>query len=822
MKLKSVFVSLVFLIASFSAAFGQSPSGGSMVRPAGGSISGKVFSKDQKVAMEYTNVVLYRASDSSMVTGSITDKKGAFRFEGVRNGKYYLQVHFIGFNIRKIGNIVISSDHKNIVLPDIYLVPATATLKDVEVTASQSRVSYQIDKKVVDVSKDLTAAGGTAIDALQNVPSVNVDLEGNVTLRGSSNFTVLIDGRPSVLSGSDALQQIPASAIKNIEIITNPSAKYDPEGVGGIINIILKEEKRKGLNGMVGGSVATANQYQGNVLLSYRKGKVNYTLSVNGNHRPMNMHSVQYNQTTTNDTTLYRNSDINGVRGRKGYRVKGGVDFYFTEKTNLFLSASLGNYGFTSNNNSNISMYNDPMTYQADSNSVNNSNHGGNYYSGQIDFLHKFNDLGHQIEMLVFYSDRLGNDVETQNSYGTDANWNRLGYAVNSIQTQTKDTSSDFRFKIDYALPVGIKGKFEAGGEARVGHETGQYDYMNYDTAAGTWSFNPANSSVIDFTRNIYAAYVSFKDQIDQFGYELGFREEYTGRSVNTNDGTGIFKISRFDYFPSIYLSYKFNHNYQLYTSYTRRIDRPHGWDLNPFPRIIDAYNIRVGNPKLEPEYIDSYELGVQKAMGPSFISLEGYYRIGRNNVADILTLGNNGIIYHTNANLDKDYSAGVEAMINLRPVKWFDFNISGTVYHYRLTGNVTGSSVSAKSTNWNTRFTPSFKLKHDFQIQFMGVYRSPTVTVQGSRKGFFYTNLALRKDFFRKKLNVILSARDLFKTAKWDMISTGTGFYNHSTFQRQSPIFSFSINYFINNYRQKQNRQQQNPNEGEPADQNY
>jgi outer membrane receptor protein involved in Fe transport len=821
MKFKSLFVSLALLLGTASFAFPQSPSGGNMVRPAGGSISGRVFSKVQKVPMEYTNVVLYKAADSSMVTGSITDKKGSFRFQGLRDGKYYLQVHFIGFNIKKIGNLVISSNHKEIKLPDILLIPATATLKDVEVTARQPRVSYQIDKKVVDVSKDLTAAGGTAIDALQNVPSVDVDLEGNVTLRGSSNFTVLIDGRPSVLSGSDALQQIPASAIKNIEIITNPSAKYDPEGVGGIINIILKEEKRKGLNGMIGGSTSTAKQYQGNVLLAYRKGKVNYTLSVNGNNRPMNMHSVQHNETTANDTTLYRNSDITGVRARKGYRIKGGVDFFFNEKTSLFLAASIGSYGFGSNNSSDIDIYNNPFTFRADTNSVNNSDRIGNYYSGQMDFLHKFSDLGHQIEILVFYSDRKGDDLETQNSYATDANWIRLGTTANSIQTDTKDTSSDFRFKIDYALPVGVKGKFEAGGEARMGHQTGQYDYMNYDTVTGTWRFNSNNSSVIDFTRNIYAGYVSFKDQIDKFGYEVGFRGEYTDRSVNTNDGTGTFKIKRFDYFPSVYLSYKFNHNYQLYTSYTRRIDRPHGWDLNPFPRIIDAYNVRVGNPRLEPEYIDSYELGMQKAIGASFISLEGYYRIGRNNVADILTLGNNGIIYHTNANLDKDYSAGVEAMMNLRPVKWFDFNISGTVYHYRLTGNVTGSNVSAKSTNWNTRFTPSFKLKHDFQIQFMGVYRSPTVTVQGSRKGFFYTNLALRKDFLDKKLNVIVSARDLFRTAKWDMISSGTGFYNHSTFQRQSPIITFSINYFINNYKQRPNRQQQNGNESEP-DQNY
>ncbi len=818
MKLKYLLVSLAMIVGTTTFANVQKPSNGSAELISGGRISGRVFSKDQKVAMEYTNVVLYKASDSTMVTGSITDKNGSFRFSGLKYGKYYLLVHFIGFNVKKIGNLEISSVHKSIRLPDIFLLPATSTLKDVEVTARQPRVTYQIDKKVVDVSKDLTAAGGTAIDVLQNVPSVDVDLEGNVTLRGSSNFTVLIDGRPSVLTGSDALQQIPASSIKEIEIITNPSAKYDPEGIGGIINIILKEEKRQGLNGMFSGSTATNNQYQGNMLLAYRKGKINYSLAVNGNNRPMNMHATLDNSTTTNDTTNYRNSNIDGIRTRKGYSIKGGMDIYFTKKTNLFLSARVGGYGFGRNNNSDISIYEVPGTLSVDSNSVSLSNRWGNYYSGQADLLHKFNNLGHQIEALVYYSSRNGDDEETQNSYGTDANWVRYSNAANSVQTDTKDTSSDFRVKVDYALPVGIKGKFEAGMEGRFNHETGQYDYMNYDAANETWSFNPDNSSIVNFKRNISAAYVSFKDELNKFGYEVGFRGEYTDRSVNTNDGSGLFTIKRFDYFPSVYLSYKFNHNYQFYTSYTRRIDRPRGWDLNPFPVIIDPYNVRIGNPKLEPEYINSFELGMQKAIGVSFISIEGYYRIGTNNVTRVLTLGNNGIIYHTNANLDKDYSAGIEAMVNLKPAKWFNFNLSGTIYHYRLTGNVTGSDVMAKSTNWNTRFTPSFRFKHDFQIQFMGAYRSPTVTVQGSRKGFFYTNLALRKDFFKKKLNLTLSARDLFKTAKWDMISSGTKFYSHSTFQRQSPIFKFSVTYFLNNYNKKKNRQQQPSNEGEPG----
>lgn len=816
-KLKSLLI-LVLTLGTVAFAFGQDPSVGTMARHTGGTIWGKVISQGQKEAMQYTNVVLYKASDSTMVTGSITDKNGIFKFDGIKDGKYYLKIHFIGFKIRTISNLEISQNHRSIRLPDILMTPETATLKHVTITAQQPRVSYQIDKKVVNVSKDLTAAGGSAVDALQNVPSVNVDLQGNVTLRGSSNFTVLINGRPSILSGSDALQQIPASDIKDIEIITNPSAKYDPEGVGGIINVILKKNRDMGLNGMFSGSVGNQNQYNGNMALAYKKGKINYMLSVDGHRHPFYMHQTMENAITGNDTISYRDSKLTGFRYWKGISVKGGMDIQFTKKTDLTLSARVGGFGFGMNHNSNIHAYDSPSTYSVDSNSVANSARWAHYYGGQIDFLHKFNDLGHQIEAYVFYSNRLSDDKETQDSYLTDADWVRLNNAAHRIQTDTRDTVSQLRIKLDYTLPIGEKGKLDAGANARVRTDNGIYDYQNYDTTTNSWSSNPANSSVVVFDRQIFAAYVSFKDAINNFGYEVGFRGEYTGRKVNTNDGTGTFKINRFDYFPSIYLSYKFSHSYQIYTSYTRRIDRPRGWDLNPFPRIIDAYDIRVGNPKLLPEYINSYELGMQKSMGPSFISLEGYYRIGINQVSDIITQ-ENGILYHTNANLDKDYTGGAELMADMHLSKFFSFNLSGTIYHQRLTGNVTGQDTVATSTDWRLRFTPEFAFHKNFSVQLMGVYRSPTVTIQGSRKGFFYTSLAVRKDLLNKKLNLILSARNILGTAKWDMTSSGPGFYNHSTFQPEWPMVRLTVNYFLNNYKQKRHAQQQQQQENGPEE---
>ncbi len=775
--------------------------------PGDGMIVGKVKDKNEHVPMQYTNVVLYHLPDSTMVNGTITGKEGNFKLKGIKPGKYFLKIHFIGFHVQTIGNIRITKTKKEVHLPVIYLEPVASSLKGVEVKASRSRISYQVDKKVVNVTKDLMASAGSAIDVLENVPSIDVDLEGNVSLRGSSNFTVLINGRPSVLEGNDALQQIPASSIQRIEIITNPSAKYDPEGVGGIINVILKKGKNLGLNGMVNASVGTKNKYRGNILLGYRTKKINAFISADGSYRDFNMKVTSDDQTFYPDTTRFRHTLIDGLRNRKGFGLSGGIDWYLNKKSTLSFSGKYGGYGFGMDNLSRRYIYTDPVSNDAYSKSLSHSDRWGHYYNVQSDFLHHFNEHGHQIELFAFYSNKGSDDQENQSDYITDSFWNDIGMEPSSLRTQTRDTSSDFRIKADYTLPVGKKGKFEAGYQSRFYSEDGNYIYETFDTAGGGWQPNPDYNNRVHFKRNIHSAYVSYKNLYKSWGYEAGLRTEYTDRSVENSNGKTPFTFTRFDFFPSVHLSYQLPKNYQIYTSYSRRIRRPGQWNLNPFPMIIDPYNIRIGNPELKPEYIDSYELGLQKIFSKSFLSFEGYYRRTTNKITRIRVLDTAGVIIHTSKNLNKDYAAGAELMANLKIVKWFSLNASFNIYNYRLEGSLEGEDVVSNSVNWSLRTTASFYLKGNFRIQWMGIYRSPTTTLQGTRKGFFYTNLAVRKDFFKRKLNLTLSARDLLGTARYESTASGKGFYSHMTFEREWPIVTLNVSYIINNYRQKRKR---------------
>lgn len=809
LKLKAILFTVFTLTGVML--YAQKPNTHNEMKSKVGTITGYVVDKGQNVPMEYANVVLYHQSDSSMVTGGITHNDGSFQFTELSYGEYYLVAHFLGFKIKTISNIKITPQNYTIKLNKIYLEPASATLSNVEITAEHSRISYQVDKKVINVTKDLMSSAGSAIDVLENVPSVDVDLDGNVSLRGSTNFTVLIDGRPSVLSGNDALQQIPAAEIQRIEIITNPSAKYDPEGVGGILNIILKKNKKLGLNGMVNASVSTGDKYQGSVNLSYRTGKVNFFLSANANKRDMHMKMISENETYLTDTINYRNTSIQGTHGRRGRRINAGMDYFINDNTSMTISGSYGGYGFNMDNTSNRHVYTAPISIDQYARSITNSDRWGSYYRGQMDIIHKFDDLGHKIEASVFYSGRSSDDQEDQSDYITNDQWVIQAGDPNSIRTTTQDTSNDLRIKADYTKPIGEKGKLEAGFQGRFSKQTGIYRYSKFDNTSQSWLDIPDYTSMIDFTRNIQAGYVSFQNTIHSFGFELGFRGELTDRKVDDMNGTPPFIIHRFDYFPSVHLSYQLKNNFQVYTSYSRRINRPRHWYLTPFPMIIDPYNVRQGNPELQPEYIDSYELGIQKLFGKSFLSFETYYRINKNKITHIVRVGSDGIFYHTFTNLNKDYSLGAELMADLKLVKWFGVNASMNIYNYSLTGNIQGADVAANSTNWSGRLTASFNLQHNFRIQWMSIYRSKTVTLQGSRKGFFYTNLALRKSLLKRKLNLTLSARDLLGTAKYESTSSGATFYSHSIRSREWPVVSLSVSYIFNNYHQKKDKNPEN-----------
>ena len=810
MTMKRFFITGLFLTFLITAN-AQIPGGRGKdgMKPQGeGTIEGKVIDKNTGDFVEYANIVLLKMNDSKMITGTVTDEKGVFKLFKVPFGFYKMTIDFIGYNKITIDSIKVTPRNQPVIIPDIYLKQSISQLEGFEVIADKAAFEYKIDKKVVNVSQDINAAGGTAADVLENIPSVEIDIEGNVTLRGSGNFTVLINGRPSVLEGSDALQQLPSSSIENIEIITNPSAKYNPEGTAGIINVILKKEKENGLTGVFNASAGVNDKYRTDILLNYRTSKLNFVTGFNFRDDNYLMDRNTNRETYGADTTYFLESTSDRNMSRGGWSVKTGVDWNVTKKTTIGLNGTLGSYGRSMGGETSSKEWTSPVTESYYNFSTNNTPRERNYYNTNLNFLHKFDKKGHKLEGYLYYSYRWADNSETNQEWETDEFWHIIDDPYKSIKTSEISKSDRIRVQLDYTKPIGEIGKFEAGFQSRFENENEEYLFYEFDPNDG-WVNNPLFSNEMDYSRTIHAAYGIYANELFGIGYQFGIRGEYTNRLTSLNSTNTDYSIDRFDYFPTFHFSKQINKNNQVIASYSKRINRPRGWNLDPFVSYIDENNRRVGNPDLKPEYIDAYEFGWQRRIKSGFISLEGYYRVKHDIISRIFEFNNEeGYMLHTFANLNNDYSLGTEVMLNFEPAKWFTLNLSGSIYNYRLEGELNGESIDKESTNWNTRLNSTFKFSQFTRLQLQAGYRSTSVTAQGSRKGYLSTNLALRHDFLKRKATVILQVRDLFGTMKRDFTVENDTFYEHSVMQRESQIVQLSFSYRINNYQIKKDKE--------------
>ncbi|MHA7112418.1 TonB-dependent receptor domain-containing protein [Sunxiuqinia elliptica] len=794
---------IIFFLFAHLAVVAQPPEATTTQPSNKATIKGQIIDADTKQHMEYANISLFNPQDSSLVTGSITDVQGEFVIRKINFGTYYAEANFIGFNKLRINNIRINSSNREIDLGVIELQPSTQEIGTVSVVADRSRVQYKIDKKVVNVSQDINAAGGTAVDVLENTPSVEVDIEGNVSLRGSSSFTVLIDGKPSVLEGSDALRQLPASVIENIEIITNPSAKYDPDGMAGIINIVMKKNVLSGFNGIINAMVGTRDKYRTDLTLNYKTKKSNLFFGADFNDETFYGSGNSYRETYLTDTTRYLISDGNRDFGRSGHRFKGGVDLYLTDLSTLTLSGTYGEYGRKRGGTSRLHEYTVPANEEIFSIEDENSKREGTYVSTNINFQQKFDESGkHKLDALFYYSNSVGDDYEYEDEFYTDSNYQRTEGYLARIKTLEEEDEDEYRIELDYTRPVGDDGRFEAGFQSRIDREYESYSFNDWDNDLNDYVDNPEFSSSQNFKRDIVAGYSTFANKVGSFSYQLGLRGEYTNRSIAHEKAERPAEINRFDLFPTLHFSYEFLNRLQLMTSYSRRIDRPNGRDLDPFPNYYNRYTIRYGNPELEPEYTDSYELGIMKNYGKSFISLEGFYRVTNNLITQVTELGDDGIFYINTENLNNDYSLGSEIMGNLNIKDWLIFNGSFSLYRYRIEGEVLGESIDRKSTNYTGRLNTTVKLNPNSRIQMTGYYRGPSVSAQGDRSDFFFTNLSYRQDLLKKKLTATLSLRDVFGTMKFERTSSGVDFSDRFKRERESQVVTLTLSYKLNNFK--------------------
>jgi len=775
-------------------------------------IKGQIVDAENSAPLEYANIVLKNLRRDMRPSGTVTDAEGKFQLEIMMPGIYSVKADYIGYYAQTIDSVIIRPRQQEIDLGIIHLKPAVLQGEDVTVEAERVAVEYQIDKKVINVDQHYTAVSGTAVDVLENVPSVSVDVEGNVSLRGSENFTVLVDNRPTVLEPSDALMQIPSSSIKHIEIITNPSAKYDPDGTSGIVNVITKKRSMDGASGIANISGGLNDKYGVDFLLNYRFDGWNFFLGADYNKRTHPGSSESQNETTQNDTTsfVYSEGDARWMRVFYGLRAGFG---YQGSNDDVQVGFRYGSRDRERRSDLSFDEWTEPGDNLTQYISESVFDRGGDFYSINMDYTHSFAKKGHEIATQVNYS-RRGGDEDNRNAlYDLD------GIMTSGQKGTESGPSRRWRIKLDYTLPLGETNRFEAGLQSRIGTSDDENELYEYQTDTQTYQFMEEFSHDTQYDREIHSLYTIYAGELGRFGYQGGVRGEYTFREITMTGEGEPFKIDRWDVFPTFHFSYKYSTGHQIMTSYTRRIERSRGWYLEPFLTWSDAYNVRRGNPDLKPEYIDSYELGYQKIFGKSMLSFEAYRRITHNKVERVRSVYAPNVMLHTIDNVGKDYLLGAEIMLNLEMVKAWNLNLMGDLYDYKIEGELYGASFSRGSFNWRVRMNNTFQLWKSTRLQINGFYNSPSVRAQGRREGFIRTDFALRQEFMDKKFSATLQVRDLFGLSKFEFESEGPNFFSHTVFERESPIVMLTLQANFNNYRRDRkefSQQEQESFEGE------
>jgi len=763
-----------------------------------GIVKGKVYDIKSKQPVEYATVAVYSSVDNSVVTGTISDQNGEFRIKGLQPGSFYIVVSFMGYADNRFDDIIIEHSRSMVDLGEIKLGAGRTSLEEVEVVAERQSVEFKIDKKVVSVGKQMTSASLSAIEVLENVPSVRVDIEGNVSLRGSTGFTVLIDGKPTVLEPSDALRQTPASTIENIEIITNPSAKYQPDGTGGIINIITKKNRTQGVQGLVNLKGGSFGSYGGDFLLNWRQKSTNFYIGGDYNNRPFPGDSYSERRTVKNDTTTVILAKGENERSHNGGGFRTGFDWDITQRDFFSVGLRYGNYQMVSNSHLDYTTTKIPGDYLLKELSLNDSERGGGYVSVTGNYQHKFAQKGHELSAQVNYRYRDGDE------FSKNVLKDATGVINDGSKTTEKGPSGRWELRLDYTKPVGESDRFEAGFQGRTDESDDITELYRYNVNQQDFILQSEKSNNTHYNRNIYGLYTTYNGNLGNFGYQVGLRGEYTYREITSAKENERFTIDRLDYFPTLHLSYKLPKDHQVMASYSRRIDRPRGYYLEPFITWEDMYNVRQGNPDLNPEYIDALELGYLKQWDKGQLSLEGYYRVTHNKVERIKSVYAEGILLSSVANVGTDYALGVEAMYNVPLFKWWEVNLMGDMYDYRIEGVKSEESFERSSFNWSSRVNNTFKLTKRSQLQFNGNYDSPSITSQGESKGYYTLNAAFRMDFMDRQMSATVQARDLLGTAKHETITQEPDFYNYNKHSRSAPVISFTVSYRINNFIQK------------------
>lgn len=777
-------------------------------------IKGKVEEETSKQPMPYTTIALYNAVDSSLVTGSVTNDLGVFTIE-TRPGKYYITIEFISYEKKIIGDIEVKKTSPMLDLGTIALSVSSVALNEVEVRAERSTMEFNLDKKVFNVGKDLANQGGNASDILDNVPSVTVDVEGNVSLRGQGNVRILVDGKPSSLVGSDGsgLRNIPATMIDKIEVVTNPSARYDAEGMTGIINIILKKEKKKGVNGSFDFNVGYPTRLGTAINLNYRRNKMNFFVNYGVNYNKRPGRSGLYLEIYRGDTTRISDVERTYLRGGWSNNIRTGMDFFATDKITLTGALS---YRTGLENNETTLEYQDYLNTTENlvgySNRFNDEIEDESRLEYSINFKKKFDKK----DQLWTADIQFSKSEEVEDSDISETFYDSNGQTIGGILKQRSRNDEKFRnilFQTDYNYPFKEKGKIEVG--LRLNLRNVDNDILIEEYENFNWVNLTNLSNTIEYSENIYAAYVMLGDKFGKFSYQTGLRYEYSDIETYLLQTQERNPRTYGNFFPSAVLNYEFSEKSAVQASYSHRIRRPRFRELNPFYSYSDARNLYSGNPDINPQFTHAFEVSYLRFFEKGSLSSAIYYRHTNDVVTRLRTVLDDDVSLILPLNIGVDDSYGLEFNFSYNPFNWWRLNGDANFFRSITDGTTYDENLYSDTYTWFGRITSRMTINKNIDLQIRGNYRAPRKNPQDSNKAMYHIDIAANRDIFKKKGTITLGVSDVFNTRKWRFVTVGDNFYNEGDFQWRTRQVTLSLNYRLNQDKRRGGRGQGNPNGG-------
>ena len=804
-------------------------------------VTGKIIEEGTNIPLEYATVSFENAQ-GKVVNGGITNTEGVYSID-IPRGLYTVKYEFISYKTKEVSNQRLV---KNTTLPTVSLAIDSESLDEVVIRAETTEVQVRLDKKIYNIGKDLTTSGATVSDALNNVPSVNVDVEGAISLRGNENVRILINGKPSAIAGfgsTEALRQLPAEAIERVEVITSPSARYDAEGTAGILNIILRKEKTLGLNGSITTNIGapTSSGVSGNINLRTDDFNIFNTTSVRYRDAPGNAYfNNQYFPTTftdpetgeevTTDPTFDRViEDREYERENKGFNTNLGMEYFLTDRSSITASGFLrlgDDEDLTTNNARKFSS----GTLQETTIREELETEEDVSYQLSLNYVNDFNDEGHKLTADFQYE----NDEEEERSFITERRLLPSAFDFPSEDILNKETQKEYLIQADYVLPIGENAQFEAGFRGNFENEVTDYT-LNQENENGVFVRNDTLSNIFDYTENVSAVYTQYGNKFGKFSFLLGLRLENTQLKgeIQSNldedafsEALGVDIDTNFDknylgLFPTVNLIYELAERENITLGYNRRINRPRGWFINPFPSRSSVTNVFQGNPDLDPAYASAFDLGYLKRWDKLTLTSSIYYQHETDSFERIQeqtgqVINGVNVVRTIPINLSTNERYGFEAGILYNPAKWLRLNGSFNYFTFKSDGSFNGVEYGTENNSWFARASAKVSLPWKIDWQTNGFYRGPQNNAQTESEGILSINLAFSKDIINDNATIGLNVSDLLNSRKRNSLTVTDSFISESEFQWRQRSVNLSFTYRFN---QKKQRQRNNRDQGGNGD---